>query len=59
VGKPDGKRSLGRSRSRRGDNTIRSSGKNSSPTFLDTARATLKTTRPTILLLLRVHSLPR
>jgi hypothetical protein len=30
-----------------------------SPTFLDKTRATLKTTRPTILLLLRVYSLPR
>jgi hypothetical protein len=37
----------------------RSSGKNWSRTFLDTTRATLKMTRPTILLLLRVYSLPR
>jgi hypothetical protein len=27
--------------------------------ILDTARATLKTTRPTVILLLRVYSLPR
>jgi hypothetical protein len=33
--------------------------KNQSPTFLDTTRAILKTTLPTILLLLRVYSLPR
>jgi hypothetical protein len=37
----------------------RSPGKNYLPTFLDTTRATLKTTRPTILLLLCVYSLPR
>jgi ABC-type microcin C transport system permease subunit YejB len=30
-----------------------------SPSYLDTTRAKLKTTRPTILLLLRVYSLPR
>jgi hypothetical protein len=36
----------------------RSSGKNYLPTFLDTTRATLKSTHPTILLLLRVYSLP-
>jgi hypothetical protein len=36
-----------------------SSGKNYSPTFLDTKRATLKTTPPTIFPLLRVYSLPR
>jgi hypothetical protein len=40
-------------------NIARSSGKNWSPSFLDTARTTLKTTRPTIVLLLRVYSLPR
>jgi hypothetical protein len=28
-------------------------------TFLDTTRASLKTTRPTIILVLRVYSLPR
>jgi hypothetical protein len=37
----------------------RSSGKNRSFTFLDMTRVTLKTTRPTILLLLRVYLLPR
>jgi hypothetical protein len=36
----------------------RSSGKNQSPTFLDTTRTALKTTFPTILLL-RLYSLPR
>jgi hypothetical protein len=36
-----------------------SSEKNESPTFLDTTRATLKTTRPTILRLLRVYLLPQ
>jgi hypothetical protein len=36
-----------------------SSGKNQLPTFLDTNRATLKTTRPAILLLLLVYFLPR
>jgi hypothetical protein len=36
-----------------------SSGKKYSHIFLDTTRATLKTTRPTLLLLLRVYSLPR
>jgi hypothetical protein len=30
-----------------------------SPTFLDTTRTTLKTTHPTILLLLRLYSLQR
>jgi hypothetical protein len=37
----------------------RRSGKNQSPTFLDTTRATLKMTRPAILLLWRMYLLPR
>jgi hypothetical protein len=37
----------------------RSSGKNKSPTFFDTTRIALKTTCPTIILLLRVYSLQR
>jgi hypothetical protein len=59
VGKPEGKRPLLRTRRRWENNITRSSGTNQSHTFLGTTRATLKTTRPTILLLLRVYSLPR
>jgi hypothetical protein len=59
VETPEGKRPLGRPRRGWEDNITIRSGKKFTPTFLDTTRTALKTTCSTVLLLLRVYSLPR